>query len=199
MGADAYVFSLYKTYSVHQGLMVLREDFADELPNQSHSFNADDPRKRMAPAGPDHGQVASASAVLDYVEATTPGFEDDLRGACEAAKQAWQEHEDALVPQVLHWLDARPDVRLIGPTEAPHGMHRCPTVAFIAQRSASDRLARRLTELGIMASSGDFYAPRVLEALGVDPLAGVVRVSWLHYTSIDDIEHLLSSIEQALA
>ena len=40
-----------------------------ELPNQSHFFNDNVADKRLNPAGPDHAQVASAGAVLDYVEA----------------------------------------------------------------------------------------------------------------------------------
>ena len=67
LGADVYLFSLYKTYSVHQGLMVVRNQLMDELPNQSHFFNATVPDKRLSPAGPDHAQVACADAVLDYV------------------------------------------------------------------------------------------------------------------------------------
>ena len=197
-GADAYLFSMYKTYSVHQGLMVLRDDFADELPNQSHYFNAGAPRKRLSPAGPDHAQVAAAGAVLDYVEATTPGYEDDLRGACEAAKEAWQEHEAALLQPVLRWLDARADVRVIGPTEASAGMHRCPTVAFVSERGPSGAVAQKLVDRGVMAGSGNFYAARLMEAAGIDVADGVVRLSWVHYTSPEDIEHLLDALEAAL-
>jgi len=199
MGADVYLFSLYKTYSVHQGLMVLRDDLAAELPNQSHYFNADVARKRMSPAGPDHAQVASAGAVLDYIDATTVGFNDDLRGACEAAKTAWQEHEASLLQPVLRWLDARADVRVIGPTEAASGMHRCPTVAFVAESRPSGEIASRLIQSGIMASFGDFYATRLLQGTGVDPASGVVRISWVHYTSPADIEHLVSALDQALS
>ena len=198
LGADVYLFSMYKTYSVHQGLMVLRDELAEWLPNQSHHFNADAPRKRMAPAGPDHAQVAAAGAVLDYVEATTPGYDGDLRGACEAAKDAWQSHETALLQPVLRWLDARSDVRVVGPTEASAGMHRCPTVAFAAEGQQSAQVAAGLVDHGIMASAGDFYAPRVLDGVGLDVANGVIRVSWVHYTSQSDIDHLLTALEQVL-
>jgi len=199
LGPDVYLFSMYKTYSVHQGLMVLRNELADWLPNQSHYFNAKDARKRLSPAGPDHAQVAAAGAVLDYVEATTPGFGGDLRGACEAAKAAWQAHEASLLQPVLRWLDARADIRVIGPTEAPATMHRCPTVAFVAENHSSSVTAQRLGELGIMASSGGFYANRLLEAAGVDLQEGVVRLSWVHYTSHEDIQALLAALEQVLS
>lgn len=197
LGPDVYLFSMYKTFSVHQGLMVLREELAERLPNQSHYFNADAARKRMVPAGPDHAQVAAAGAVLDYVEATFPGH-TDLRAACEAAKTAWQAHEASLLQPVLRFLDARADVRLIGPTEPAPGLHRCPTVAFVSERHSSAQVSAQLATSGIMASSGNFYAARLIEATGVDPVDGVVRVSWVHYTSSEDIDALLAALEAAL-
>ena len=47
LGADIYLFSLYKTYGPHQGLMVIREPTLDKLNNQSHFFNADYPQKKL--------------------------------------------------------------------------------------------------------------------------------------------------------
>lgn len=198
LGADVYLFSMYKTYSVHQGLMVMRASLAERLPNQSHYFNAESPRKRFVPAGPDHAQVAAAGAVLDYVESTTPGSHADLRAVCEAAKQNWQAHEAALLQPVLRFLDERADIRVIGPTEAPADLHRCPTVAFVAENKPSSRIADELTSLGIMAGSGGFYANRLLEATGVDVDDGVVRLSWVHYTSPDDIDQLLEALVRTL-
>ena len=54
LGADIYLFSLYKTYGPHQGLMVVRRDLAERLPNQAHFFNAGSILKKLTPAGPDH-------------------------------------------------------------------------------------------------------------------------------------------------
>ncbi len=198
LGADVYLFSLYKTYGVHQGLMVVRSDLAETLPNQGHYFNASSPRKRLAPAGPDHAQVAAAGAVLDYVEATTAEVGGGLRAACATAAANWQAHEASLLQPVLRWLDGRADLRVIGPTEAPAGLHRCPTVAFVAERMASSQIAAGLVAHGVMASSGDFYANRLLEATGVDTTEGVVRLSWVHYTSPADIDHLLDALDRVL-
>ena len=38
LGADIYLFSAYKTYGPHQGLMVLSPGLAEWLPNQAHYF-----------------------------------------------------------------------------------------------------------------------------------------------------------------
>jgi selenocysteine lyase/cysteine desulfurase len=63
IGADIYLFSAYKTYGPHQGIMVMRRELAHRLPNQGHIFNATDTIKRLNPAGPDHAQVAACAGI----------------------------------------------------------------------------------------------------------------------------------------
>ena len=61
--ADIYLFSSYKTYGPHQGIMVVREALARQLPNQGHFFNSDYLSKRFTPAGPDHAQIAACAGI----------------------------------------------------------------------------------------------------------------------------------------
>ena len=204
LGADVYLFSLYKTYSVHQGLMVVRAGLLTELPNQSHFFNADIPDKRLNPAGPDHAQVAAAGAVLDYVEelhrAHGGSAGDDLRTACSAVSALWRDHEDVLTGRLLEVLRDRDDVRVLGPDRvgAVAG-HRCPTVAFSPLGIEPDEFAHRLVEQGVQSSAGHYYAVRVLEGMGVDPDRGVVRLSFVHYTSAADVDRAVAALRTVLA
>ncbi|MDP6968190.1 MAG: aminotransferase class V-fold PLP-dependent enzyme, partial [Gammaproteobacteria bacterium] len=69
LGADIYLFSLYKVYGPHQGVMVIKRDMAHLLTNQSHFFNDQERTKRLCPAGPDHAQVAAAQGVGEYFKA----------------------------------------------------------------------------------------------------------------------------------
>jgi len=204
LGADVYLFSLYKTYSVHQGLMVVRGGLLTELPNQGHFFNADLPDKRLNPAGPDHAQVASAAAVLDYVEALDRhhggGSGDGLRAAVDRVSALWRAHEDSLTPALLDHLAARDDVRLLGPAAiGEHGRHRCPTIAFSPLAVEPATVAHRLVERGVQTSCGHYYAVRVLEGVRLDPDRGVVRLSFVHYTSPADIDRALAGLPEALA
>ena len=41
LGPDIYLFSAYKTYGPHQGIMVIRRALGNLLPNQAHYFNGD--------------------------------------------------------------------------------------------------------------------------------------------------------------
>ncbi len=205
LDADVYLFSLYKVYSVHQGLMVVRNGLLDELPNQGHGFNAGSPVKRLAPAGPDHAQEGAAGAVLDYVDdlyrhhGGDPAV--DLQDRVRAVSGLWQAHEQRLLGPVLEAVEARAGVRLLGPGSVAartEGLHRCPTVALDLADHEPEGVAAALAEHGIMAGAGDFYAVRVLEALGVDPARGVLRLSFVHYTSDDDVDRLLAALDAVL-
>lgn len=203
LGADVYLFSLYKVYSVHQGLMVVRRALLDQLPNQSHFFNADAPDKRLNPAGPDHAQVAASGAVLDYIRELHVHHGGDasgpMRQICATVSELWRQREDIVAARLLGALDDRDDVRVIGSTRVdPSGLRRCPTIAFSPLRRSPSDVAHDLVNRGVQTSSGHYYAYRVLEGVGLDPERGVVRLSGLHYTSDDDLDRAVSALEAAL-
>ena len=122
LDADVYLFSLYKVYSVHQGVMVVRNGLLDELPNQSHFFNDGVADKRLNPAGPDHAQVAAAGAVLDYVAAVDEHHDGvaggDLRAAAGRVSALWRDHEDVVDRAAARGARRprrRPPDRAVGP------------------------------------------------------------------------------------
>ena len=197
LGADIYLFSSYKTYGPHQGCMVIRRNLGMMLPNQAHYFNADDLYKRFTPAGPDHAQVAACAGMADYIDAMAAhhgvSAETDA-GRGEAVHDLMRAQEVTLLQPVLDFAKARNSVRLLGPDQAEK---RAPTVALACEKSAED-LAAELAGHGVMAGGGDFYAVRALEAQGVDMEKGVLRVSFVHYTSQAEVDQLLNALEAVL-
>ncbi|KAA8614290.1 aminotransferase class V-fold PLP-dependent enzyme [Salipiger aestuarii] len=190
LGCDIYLFSAYKTYGPHQGIMAIRRELANLLPNQAHSFNGDTLYKKFTPAGPDHAQVAACAGMVDYIEAlaTHQGVSPrEVAGLMHA-------HEVALMQPLLDYLGTKNSVRLLGPTDAAR---RAPTVAVALQRPA-EGVARDLAQHGIMAGGGDFYAVRPLQAMGIDTVKGVLRLSFVHYTSPDEVDQLLAALDAVL-
>lgn len=197
LGADIYLFSTYKTYGPHQGAMVVRRALAERLPNQGHGFNAGVAAKRLTPAGPDHAQVAACAGIADYLDALHERhFAEAAPPAVRAAQvaQLQREHETRLLGPLLDWLRGRNDLRLIGPWEAAA---RAPTLAFAHVRPGAE-LAAALAPRGVMAGGGHFYAVRLLEAVGVDPGHGVLRLSFVHYTAPEEIEGLVRALDAVL-
>ena len=197
LGADIYLFSAYKTYGPHQGIMVIRRSLGERLPNQGHFFNAGTLYKRFTPAGPDHAQVAASAGMADYVDALhARHFPDHAEPAARAAAvhDLMRAHEVRLLQPLLDYLAARNDIRLIGPRDAAV---RAPTVAVEAARPGA-AIAEALAPHGIMAGGGDFYAVRPLEAMGVDTGKGVLRLSFVHYTSKAEVDRLIEALDHVL-
>jgi selenocysteine lyase/cysteine desulfurase len=197
LGADVYLFSLYKTYGPHQGLMVIRGDLIERLGNEGHYFNHPDARKRLVPAGPDHAQVAAARGIAEYFDALDAHHEPhaDAQGRAERVRRALRAAELPLLTRLLEALAARSDVRVLGPTAAAA---RAATVAIVPTRTTPQQAGRRLAERGFMVGYGDFYAVRLLEALGVDPQRGALRFSLVHYTTPAEVDGLIAALDQAL-
>ena len=198
LGADAYLFSLYKTFGPHQGLMVIRPDLRDALGNEAHYFNADQPRKCLVPAGPDHAQVAAAAGIADYFDALDahhhPGAAADNRPA--RVRALLHDAEAAPLGRLLDGLHRRPGLRVLGPTN-PEG--RAATVSVVPDGKTPLALAEALGQRGLMVGAGHFYAVRLLEALGIDPARGVLRISLVHYNSVEEVDRLLAALDEALA
>ncbi|SLN41849.1 Cysteine desulfurase [Roseivivax jejudonensis] len=188
-GADIYLFSAYKTYGPHQGIMVMRPGLGALLPNQAHHFNDRPLYKRFTPAGPDHAQVAASAGMADYFEdmAAHHGV------APAAAHDLMRAHEIRLLQPLLDAVGGRNDVRLLGPADAAS---RAPTVALSVPRPAE--AAAALAARGVIAGASDFYAGRALGALGIDPGRGVLRLSFVHYTSEAEVARAIEALDAVL-
>lgn len=196
MGPDIYLFSAYKTYGPHQGIMVMRRALGETLPNQGHYFNADSLYKRFTPAGPDHAQVAASAGMADYADALAAhhGIAGTAAERAGGVHDLMRAHEVKLLQPLLDYVSAKNSVRLIGPSDAAG---RAPTVALeLAQ--AGEPVAAELAEHGVMAGGGDFYAVRALRAMGVDPEKGVLRLSFVHYTSEAEVQKLMEALDRVL-
>ena len=194
LGCDIYLFSSYKTFGPHQGLMVVRQPLMALLPNQRHYFNDHTAYKRITPAGPDHAQVAACGGMADYVDALYARHYNHPAEPAEraaAVTQLMHQHEQALLQPLLDQVSADPRYRLIGPQSATH---RAPTVALVGARPGAV-MAEDLVSHGVMAGGGDFYAVRLLEALGIDPEHGVLRVSFTHYTKEAELHRLGKALD----
>ena len=188
LGADIYMFSAYKTHGPHQGVMTVRHVAGDRLDPQCHWFNKPDRKAWFTPAGPDHAQIAALAGMVDYAEGLS------ARHGGRTAHDVMRDREIALMAPLMEWVRGRNDLRLLGPSDP---VHRAPTVSLVHDRPG-EALADALADRRIMAGGGCFYSDRCVAAQGVSTDHGVLRVSFLHYTSEDEIQQLIEALETVL-
>jgi len=179
--------------------MTVRSDLMDRLENQSHWFNAGSAAAKLNPAGPDHVQVAASAGTLDYIEALADHHgvtANDLGGKTRAVSALWRGQEIALVAPLLDFLANNPRVRLIGSATAD--ARRAPTVAFLPTRRTPQEVEAQLGERGFITGASDFYARRLVQAMGIDPESGVCRVSMTHYTRETDVQGVVAALDAIL-
>jgi len=198
LGADIYLFSLYKVYGPHLGVMFMTEELNAALPNQGHFFNAGKPGARFTPAGPDHAQIAATNGVIDSLEAVydhhfgEPATEPEK---ARAVRNLFRSHETRLLQPLLDFMHNHPRINLVGRCDASQ---RAPTVAFTVDGIPSPELAARLSEKKLGVGAGDFYAYRLVHALGLHQNGGALRASFVHYTSEDEVNRLILALDQML-
>jgi selenocysteine lyase/cysteine desulfurase len=207
LGADIYLFSLYKTYGPHQGLMVVRAGLLERLGNEGHYFNAGEPSKRLTPAGPDHAQIAAARGIAEYFDAldahhgAASAPRSEATAATEAGARAARVRallrgaEVPLLARLLEYLGTRRDIRVLGPRVTEQ---RAATVAFVSETIEPLEMVRSLARRGFMAGNGNFFAVRVLEAMSVNPDRGAIRLSLLHYNSSEEVDGVIEALEEIL-
>ena len=198
IGVDIYFFSLYKTFGPHLGLMYVANDLALKMENQGHFFKEGNTRGMLTPAGPDHAQIGAASGILDYFDAVyNHHYKEDVDPPerSKALTKLFRDHETTLLEPLLEFLNSRDDVRLVGPGSIDS---RLPIVAFIPLNKDINLVYKSLTNHKIMAGIGDFYAVRPLMDMAIPLEPGVIRLSFIHYTSMDEINQLISSLTEAL-
>ena len=193
---DVYVFSTYKTYATHLGVMYTARDFADELEPQCHYFNQEYPAKHLDAAGPDHASIAALAGLGEYFEQGHLHHfgtrKVSLKKKAGQLSALMHKHESELCQHLLSGLAELP-LRIIGKNTNDW---REANVALVSEKHSSAALSKALAEKDIAANSGDFYARRLLEKLGVtNKHGGVLRISLAHYNTREEVERALEVLE----
>jgi cysteine desulfurase family protein (TIGR01976 family) len=199
-GLDLYLFSTYKTFGTHVGVMWGKPSVLDTLEPQGHYFNRDLPHYKFNPAGPLHAEIAALAGIGAYIDALYDHhFKDGEPGFHARATRVFElfgEHETIQANRVLAALRAIPGARIMGQDRAEAGS-RAATIAFtLAGMPCSDAVKHLVAE-HIAVRNGHFYARRCLEALGIQNTdEGIIRISLLHYNTDQEVSRLVAGLKR---
>ena len=119
----------------------------------------------------------------------------DPAGSPARVRELLRMAEMPLLAKLLSYLQGRKGLRILGPTNSEE---RAATVAFVPDSIEPAEVVRQLAERGFMAGNGNFYAYRLVEAMGVDPKRGAVRLSFVHYNSTSEVARLIETLDEIL-
>jgi len=200
---DYYLFSFYKIFGPHMGCLYGKLEHLVAAANQGHYFFDDhDTAHKLNPAGPQHEMIASLQGIDDYFEALAGHhLVSKPNAALERQLHLYElvaKHEEALAKRFLDFIDAKPNVRLLGPAEASRKV-RVPTFSFTVEGKPSADIPPATAAHRVAVSHGHFYAKRLVEAMGVEDSAdGVVRASMAQYNTIEEVDRLIEALDRAI-
>lgn len=202
LAVDLYLFSTYKTFGTHVGVMWGKKEILEDLKDQGHYFNADKAHYRLNPAGPLHAEIAALAGIGEYFDTLYEHhFTEKGLNRHERARRLFDlfgVHEARLANRLLETLSGQTGMRIIGQTHAEPG-RRASTISFVPEKKKPGDVVKKLVERKIALRNGHFYALRCVEALGVkDPEEeGVIRISLVHYNSEEEVDRLIEGLSVA--
>jgi cysteine desulfurase family protein (TIGR01976 family) len=217
LDADFYAFSFYKTFGPHHAVLYGRRHLLETLPGQGFYFISEDavPYKHQ-PGNVNYELSYSLLGLLDYLEqlagveqtakvgpAVGPaaGVDDWTRtwhhGPVAEAFDQISLHEERLSESLLAFLRSKSGVRVIGSPRADRA-DRVSIISFVSDRMSSKQVVESVDQHGIGIRYGHFYSARLIGALGLCSSDGVVRVSMVHYNTLEEVADLIAILDPLL-
>ncbi len=199
---DFYVCSLYKIFGPHVGVLYGKEEHLRHLPNANHTFvAADDLPYKFQLGGPNYELTYSLTGIVEYLQdiAQQHGLvpETPLREQWQYAYDLFTAHEARLAARLLEFLNQQPHVRIVGERSADP-QKRVSTIAFVVDGKDSAAVAAPIAQKNMGIKTGDFYAKEIIERLGLVEQGGVIRVSMVHYNSLQEVDQLIKLLKKVL-
>jgi cysteine desulfurase family protein (TIGR01976 family) len=191
LGADFLACSPYKFFGPHLGVLWGRRLHLERLPVYKVRPASDSIPGRWMTGTPSFEAIAGTKAAVDYLAGL--GDTADRRAALAMAYTKIRAHEAVLADQFLRGIAQLPEWRVWGITDAARLKHRVPTFGLTHRSFSPEVIAAALGDQGIFVWHGNFYAPGLIEALGLPP-AGMLRIGFLHYNTAEEVSRLLKSL-----
>ena len=193
---DYYLFSFYKTYGPHFAVLYGKYDKLLELDGLYHYFyGREKVPTKLEPGNTNYELAWGSAGIVDYFDTLGGGTGD--RAAITRAFDDIAAHEATLAERLLGYLRNRNDTAVIG-LRTSDAAQRVPTIAFKVKDRDSAEIVRETDRHRVGIRFGDFHSRRLIEHLGLADNSGVVRVSIVHYNTLEEVDRLIVGLDDAL-
>ncbi|PNP46696.1 hypothetical protein TGAMA5MH_01647 [Trichoderma gamsii] len=184
LGVDFYCFSWYKVYGPHISMLYGSWSAQTHVRPLGHFFNPSvSLEDKIGLAGGSYELLQAVPHVVDYLD----GKWDSIIA-----------HEALLQTTLLDYLKLQPNVIIYG-TPDSSARARVATISFSVKGLTSQEIVERVeskTPYGFRY--GTYYSERLArETLGLSK-DGAVRVSMVHYNTLDEIQGLIKALDEVI-
>lgn len=173
---DVLLCSPYKFFGPHLGMAFGKRELLESWrPYKVRPATNDPVGRRFEHGTAQHELLAGLVAAVEYVESL--GWESMVA------------HERALGQRFLDGLPEQVDLYGLRTMEG-----RVPTFAFNLPGRSSEETAIELAARDIAVWWGDYYAVEIMQQLGLGE-SGAVRVGFVHYNTEDEVDRLLTALD----
>jgi cysteine desulfurase family protein (TIGR01976 family) len=193
LDCDFLACSAYKFFGPHIGVLWGREELLSHLESFKVRPAADRPPGKWETGTQSFENIAGTLGALGYMR--------DLANAVNKtsladAMELIRNYECTLSRRFLAGAARMPRLHLYGIADPLEAKRRTPTFALRLEGVPPDLVAQRLGDIGIFVWSGDFYAVDLIKRLGFDESGGVVRVGFVHYNTVEEVDRVLEALER---
>jgi cysteine desulfurase family protein (TIGR01976 family) len=191
---DYLVCSGYKIFSPHMGFLWGRRKLLEKLPTFREDFIPDEPPGKIEAGTFIYENVAGMNAAISYLEnlgktlwdGEGDGQSTSKRANLVRAMTAIRLYEESLSLELLR-IVRECGATIHGVREDQRVHERVPTLCFNLKKTSPAKVTETMAGAGIGIRDGHMYAPRLMKRLGLNQDSGVVRISAVHYNTMEEL------------
>ncbi len=200
LDVDFYVFSTYKMWGPHLGVLYGKAERLKDMPRWNHFFIGDDEIPAKFELGSGNYEGAAGLVGLEkYFRAMGKSFSAPVRQVMQDVYGDIQIHESRLTRDLLSFLTSKPRVHVVGESDPRLVEERLPVVSFVVDEADPEELVQEVDKGKVGIRWGHFYAVRLLDALDLLQYKGVIRISLSHYNTENELARMKEVLDPLLS
>jgi cysteine desulfurase family protein (TIGR01976 family) len=199
LGCDFLACSVYKFFGPHIGALFARREHLERLRPYKVRPAADHGPERWETGTQNHEGLAGTVAAVEYLAglgARLAPAAVGRRARLDAAFAGIAAHELGLAARFLDGVRALPGVRLYGIADPARLGERTATFAVRLATCAPGAASARLGAAGVFTWAGNYYALGLTERLGVEAAGGMLRIGFVHYNTVDEVDRVVEALSR---
>lgn len=197
LGCDFLACSAYKFFGPHVGIAYVAPKWVQTLRPYKVEPATDVGPGRFETGTQSFEGLAGVIAAVKYL-AQWGKQGDSLRAQLVDSYQQYNQHESAINERFMTRLSELEGVNLLGRTAADSRL-RTPTFALTFDHHTPEQIAKQLGERNICVWNGHFYALGLVRQLDIESKGGVVRIGFMHYNTLEEVDTLFDELKRILS